>query len=214
LCFDYPQPNGVASLTYPYPVGRRRKRRLFWPAEGHRRVIFQGARYGGAAADRRTGDVPIARIGSSESIAQSVIGVRLSRLAPCWARPKPWLAAAGCSRACRLSSPTVPPATNCVRLSDSSKTARGRLSAVTALLGRHQAARGACDASWLTSKPVPDHAVAKLCDVHGKLYDAAAESMSEFFAKWRQIAKFRSRTRRARWASSRPIPSRRTNCSR
>jgi hypothetical protein len=47
--------------------------------------------------------------------------------------------------------------------SESSKTARGRLSAVTALLGRHQAAWGACDASWVTSKPAPDHAVAKLC---------------------------------------------------
>jgi hypothetical protein len=63
---------------------------------------------------------------------------------------------------------------------------------VTTLLERHQAAWDRLTASWDEgpNSSAPEYAAAWLCEVHDTLWEAAPASMSEFFAKWRQIARF------------------------
>jgi hypothetical protein len=55
---------------------------------------------------------------------------------------------------------------------------------VSRLVERHNATYDKCNAIW------DAQAVSELCDLHDDLFNAAPASIVEFFAKWRQVAKF------------------------
>jgi hypothetical protein len=63
---------------------------------------------------------------------------------------------------------------------------------VTTLLERHTAARDVFNAAWAAS-PIdgaPEHIAERLTNVHDHLNQAAPATMSEWFAKWRAMARF------------------------
>jgi hypothetical protein len=71
-------------------------------------------------------------------------------------------------------------------------TTHCRLSTVAGLLECHQAAWNRFNAAWAAapSQGAPECDVEALTKLHTDLWEAAPASMAEFFAKWRQIAKF------------------------
>jgi hypothetical protein len=69
-------------------------------------------------------------------------------------------------------------------------TAHCRLSTVAGLLECHAAAWNRFNTSWTAGEPAPDDIVDQLTTLHSDLWEAPPASMAEFFAKWRQLAKF------------------------